>query len=114
MEVEIRRKIKEETNKSEMQIKIIIMLEEELKKIEQEKCRGAILRSKAKYTIEGEKCTHFFFDLEKNRGRSELIKELHTKEGEIVKGTDGIFILAERWRQCGVWQAVAWCLCYLY
>ncbi len=42
--------------------------------MEQEKCRGAILRSKAKYTIEGEKCTNFFFDLEKNRGRSELIK----------------------------------------
>ncbi len=74
MEVEIRRKMKEETNKSETQIKRIIMLEEELKKMEQEKCRGAILRSKAKYTIEGEKCTNFFFDLEKNRGRSELIK----------------------------------------
>lgn len=28
--------------------------------------------------------------MEKNRGRSELIKELHNKEGEIVKGTDGI------------------------
>ncbi len=33
---------------------------------------------------------HFFFDLEKNRGRSELIKELHNKEGELVKGTDDI------------------------
>ncbi len=89
-EVEIRRKMKEETNKSETQIQRIIMLEEELKKMEQEKCRGAILRSKAKYTIEGEKCTNFFFDLEKNRGQSELIKELHSKKGEIVKGTDGI------------------------
>ncbi len=68
-EVEIRRKMKEETNKSEMQIKRIILLEEELKKIEEVKCRGAILRSKVKYTIEGEKCTIFFFDLEKNIGR---------------------------------------------
>ncbi len=66
--------MKEETTKSKMQIKRIIMLEEELKKIEQEKCRGAILRSEAKCTIEGEKCTNFFLDFEKNRGRSELIK----------------------------------------
>ncbi len=51
--------MKEETTKSKMQIKRIIMLEEELKKIEQEKCRGAILRSEAKYTIEAEKCTNF-------------------------------------------------------
>ncbi len=63
--------MKEETTKSKMQIQIIIMLEEELKT---EKCRGAILRSEAKCTIEGEKCTTFFLDLEKNRGRSELIK----------------------------------------
>lgn len=32
-----------------------------LEKYEREKCRGAILRSKAKYTLEGEKCTGFFF-----------------------------------------------------
>ncbi len=57
--------MKEETTKSEMQIKRIIMLEEELKTIEQEKCIGAILRSEAKYIIEAEKCTNLFLDLEK-------------------------------------------------
>lgn len=63
---------------------------EELKEIEEEKCRGAMLRSKSKYTIEGEKCTKFFFDLEKKRGQSEVIKELQNKKGEMIKGTEGI------------------------
>lgn len=91
-EVEIRKKLREETNKSEVQIKQIILLEEELRKIEEEKCKGAILRSKAKHTIEGEKCTNFFFNLEKNRGKAELIKELQNKKGEVVKDINGILI----------------------
>ncbi len=32
-----------------------------LEKYEREKCRGAILRSKAKYALEGEKCMGYFF-----------------------------------------------------
>jgi hypothetical protein len=66
------------------------VLEEELKKFEVEKCKGAILRSKAKYTIEGEKCTRFFFSLEKNRRKAELIKDLQNKKGEMVKDIKGI------------------------
>ncbi len=38
-----------------------------LEKYEREKCRGAILRSKAKYALEGEKCTGYFLGLEKRR-----------------------------------------------
>lgn len=66
------------------------MLEEELKKIEVEKCKGAILRSKAKYTIEGEKFTKFFFGLEKRKGRTETIKVLNNRKGEEVKDMNEI------------------------
>ncbi len=38
-----------------------------LEKYEREKCKGAILRSKAKYALEGEKCTGYFLGLEKSR-----------------------------------------------
>ncbi len=51
--------MKEETNKSEMQIKIIILLEEELKKIEEVKCRGAILRSKVNIQLREKSAQHF-------------------------------------------------------
>ncbi len=43
-----------------------------------------MLRSKAKYTIEGEKCNRFFFNLEKSRGKAETIKELKNKDGQSV------------------------------
>lgn len=89
-ELEIRKKLRKETNKSEVNIKQIILLEEELRKIEEEKCKGAMIRSKAKNTIAGEKCTKFFFNLEKSRGKAKLIKELKNKKGEIVKDISGI------------------------
>lgn len=86
-EMRLRKTLREELKKEQVNTQRIVELEDNLKKIEEEKCKGAMLRSKAKYTIEGEKCTKFFFDLERRRGKAEIIKELKNKNGESVKGT---------------------------
>uniref|UniRef100_A0A8C2FGH2 exodeoxyribonuclease III n=1 Tax=Cyprinus carpio TaxID=7962 RepID=A0A8C2FGH2_CYPCA len=89
-EREIRRTLKEELNKNEVDVQKVIEIENTLRKIEEEKCKGAMLRSKAKYTVEGEKCSRFFFNLEKSRGRAETIKELKSRNGQVVSDTGGI------------------------
>ncbi len=58
--------------------------------MEERKCKGAMLRSKAKHIVEGEKCTKFFFNLEKRRGRSGVMKEIKGKDDKTVKGTEEI------------------------
>lgn len=63
----------------------------ELEKYEREKCRGAILRSKAKYALEGERCTGYFLGLEKSRQSKTYIHEIHSKKREII--TDYVEIL---------------------
>ncbi len=40
--------------------------------------------------MEGEKCTSFFFNMEKNRQRAGMIKELIGRRGEKVKKTEDI------------------------
>lgn len=89
-EKEIRDKLKEELNKEEVNVQNVIIMEEKLKKFEESKCNGAMLRSKAKYTVEGEKCTRFFFNLERGKAKSEMIKELKNENGEVIKETKGI------------------------
>ncbi|MGL4945368.1 MAG: endonuclease/exonuclease/phosphatase family protein [Fusobacteriaceae bacterium] len=56
-EREIRKKLKEELEGNGNDIQKIKELEGALKEIEEEKYEVARLRSKAKYTVEGEKCT---------------------------------------------------------
>ena len=53
----------------------------ELERYEREKCRGAVLRSKARYALEGEKCTKFFLGLEKRRQSRTYINEINKKVG---------------------------------
>ncbi len=36
---------------------------------EKEKCEGAIVRSRAQYAAEGERCTKFFLNLEEKKQR---------------------------------------------
>lgn len=81
-EIEVRKELNDKLNKENVDMERIINLEEELRNIEEKKCKGAMIRSRAKYLIEGEKCTHFFFNLEENKGNGEIIKELKKKMGE--------------------------------
>lgn len=99
-ETEIRKEIdqeekRQEQNLNEEDIGKILNLREKLREIEDEKCKGAIIRSKAKYVVEGERCTKFFFDLEKNRQRADLMKEVLDKNGDIKQGTKEILLVVK-------------------
>ncbi|CAC5405809.1 unnamed protein product [Mytilus coruscus] len=56
----------------------------ELSVLEEEKCKGAILRSKAYWATENDKCTKYFFNLEKHKQEVNCIKELYDSEHNIV------------------------------
>ncbi len=68
----------------------MLKLQEQLREIEDEKCKGGIIRSKAKYVVEGERSTKFFFNLEKHRQKADLIKEVVDENGEKKQGTEEI------------------------
>lgn len=53
--------------------------------MQEKKYQGARLRSKARYMVVGEKCTKFFFDLEKSKGKAETIKAIKGENGKIEK-----------------------------
>lgn len=65
----------------------ILEIQELLRDFEQEKCMGAIVRSRARYVVEGEQSTKFFFGLESFTQRSSYIGELLTSTGERISDT---------------------------
>ncbi len=89
-ERELRQNLNKELDKAEKSIQKIKEIEGKLKEIEENKYNGARLRSKAKYTVEGEKCTKFFFDLERRRGMAQTIKGLKRENGDMVETNEEI------------------------
>lgn len=67
-----------------------IRIKDELKEIEQRKCKGAIVRSRARHVIEGEKCTRFFLGLEKTKQKRNYLEKVEGKEGEGITDLVGI------------------------
>lgn len=65
-------------------------LKTDLCEYENEKCTGAILRSKAQWANESDKCTKYFLNLEKSRQESNTVKELLDENGEVKKNIDSI------------------------
>lgn len=61
-----------------------------MRNIEEEKCKGAIIRSRAKDIIEGERSTKYFYELEKNLQKADIIASINTQDGKIVKDKEGI------------------------
>ena len=68
----------------------IAFLEDELKRIEEQTFKGAMIRSRANYMVEGERCTKFFFNLEKTRQKAEEIKSVKNLEGKRITDKEGI------------------------
>ncbi|CAG2201188.1 unnamed protein product [Mytilus edulis] len=60
----------------------------ELSAYELEKCRGAVLRSKAIWAVESDKCTKYFLNLEKYKQENNSIKELLNENNESVYATE--------------------------
>ncbi|VDI83660.1 Hypothetical predicted protein [Mytilus galloprovincialis] len=65
-------------------------LKMELSALEEERCKGAILRSKAYWATESDKCTKYFLQLEKHKQESNCIKELLNDNNESVCNTEDI------------------------
>ena len=61
-----------------------------LKEYEDNLCKGAILRSKAHWAIEGDKNSKFFLQLEKYKQNNNSIKELKNINGELLTTTEEI------------------------
>lgn len=56
-------------------------LENKLQEYELQRCRGAILRSKAQWALESDRCTSFFLNLEKSKQEHNSIKALNSDTG---------------------------------
>ena len=54
----------------------LLQLQERLDKILRVEMEGVIMRSKAQFVEKGERCTKYFFGLEKNRGKKKIINKL--------------------------------------
>ena len=67
-----------------------ISIKGELESYEREKCKGAIVRSRAQYAVEGEKCTSFFLGLEKRKQGRTYIAQIEDEKGEVVSDFVGI------------------------
>ncbi|CAC5367732.1 unnamed protein product [Mytilus coruscus] len=65
----------------------------ELSAYELDKCRGAVLRSKAIWAVESDKNTKYFLNLEKYKQENNSIKELLNDNNESVYATEGILDL---------------------
>jgi len=72
-------------------------LEEELQVVEEIKCKGAILRSKAKWATECDRNTKFFLQLESNRQNNNVMKELVDENKIPHRDTDSIMDIEYRY-----------------
>ena len=59
-------------------------LKKELQEIYEEKGRGAIFRSKARWIENGEKPTKFFFNLERRNYEKKIVSQLQIREGKFL------------------------------
>ena len=88
-EKELRERVRIELSRAEdeegYRVENYIVAKMKLERYEREKCRGAILRSKAKYALEGERCTGYFLGLEKRKQNRTYINEINNKKGEIIE-----------------------------
>ncbi|CAC5405807.1 unnamed protein product [Mytilus coruscus] len=65
-------------------------IKSKIKNYKEEKCKGAILRSKASWAIEGDKNSKYFLQLEKHRQESNSIKEIENDNGKLLTSTQDI------------------------
>ena len=66
-----------------------------LDKIEEHKCRGAAIRSRVQYMLEGERCTAFFLGLEKQKQNKNNIQSLETDMGEKIDRIEDVLIFVQ-------------------
>lgn len=63
----------------------LVKIQDEMDMLEKIKCDGAIVRSRAKYVIEGERNTRYFLNLERQRQEQCSLSVLVDKDGTVIK-----------------------------
>ncbi|CAC5361459.1 unnamed protein product [Mytilus coruscus] len=63
-----------------------------MKDFEDKICKGAILRSKAHWAVEGDKNSKYFLQLEKYRQENNAIKELENDQGELLTKSADVLV----------------------
>lgn len=74
-----------------------IALKTELDDIERNRCRGAVIRSRVKDILEGEKCTAYFLGLEKQKQSKLYINQLTNENGETVSNLEDILEITQKY-----------------
>ena len=62
----------------------LIRITDKIKDLEQEIIKGAIFRSKARWVREGEKCSKYFFALEKRNYSAKTMYQIKRSDGTII------------------------------
>ena len=73
-----------ETRNSRGDVKRLNDLNNKLRTIELADSRGRIIRSRAQWHEEGERCTSYFANLERSRGNQSLIRAIRTKDNTVT------------------------------
>ena len=70
-----------------------------LKRITEQKVKGTMMRSKARWTEYGEKNTRYFLSLEKRKAEKKRIVELYLEDGTVTENQDTILKEEEKFFQ---------------
>ena len=81
------------------ELEILIKSKEDLESLSFKKTKGVMFRSKARWYMEGEKSTRYFYNLEKSKYNAKTCTTLITGTGEIVKKPQDILQLQQEFYQ---------------
>ncbi len=93
MENELKREAEKIESNPEQDKERFVQIKAEIEEYEKGKSKGAIIRSRAQYALEGERSTKFFLNLEKKKQRKKHITELENEKGDRI--TDFVEIIRE-------------------
>ena len=77
-----------------------------MEQIHLNKAEGAIIRSRAQWSEEGEKSTAYFFNLEKQNAIKKSIRRLVYKEKEITNPDDILKAMKEYYEEIYSWKKI--------
>ena len=68
----------------------IRQIKKQLNEIEENETEGALIRSRLQWQNEGEKCTNYFFNLERRKGAEKQIHKLTDNSGKVYETKDDV------------------------
>ena len=95
-----------ESQADEETLRRMDVLKADLEQIHLNKAQGAIIRSRAQWSEEGEKSTAYFFNLEKQNAIKKSIRRLVYKEKEITNPDDILKAMKEYYEEIYSWKKI--------